>query len=115
MKRNASLRRSTKPIRRVSKKRAAQLREYSARRKVFLELHPICGVWLRENGISENVAAVFALLLTASAPRSTEIHHMNRRFGARLNDETYWLAVCAESHRKIHAEPKWAREQGYLK
>lgn len=115
MKRNTPLKRSTKPIRRVSKKRAKQLRTYSTLRKEFLALHPICQVWLKEQGITESDTAIFHLLLDDYAPRATEVHHMNRRNGARLNDEAYWLAVCAEAHRRIHAEPSWARAEGFLK
>jgi hypothetical protein len=43
-----------------------------------------------------------------------DIHHKNGRIGSMLNDKRYWLSVCRECHTKIHANPKWARENGYL-
>lgn len=48
------------------------------------------------------------------APRATDIHHKNKRHGARLNDETHWLAVCREEHEWIHRNPSEARERGWL-
>lgn len=117
--RRTSLRRGTSqlkrtPIRRVSKKRAKQLREYTKLRNEFLALHPICQVWLKENGIEETTENVFLLMLR-NAPASTEIHHMNRRNGARLNDESEWLAVCRGCHQWIHNNPRAARAAGWLK
>lgn len=46
--------------------------------------------------------------------KATEIHHINGRENERLNDEEFWLAVTREGHLKIHENPKWAREKGYL-
>lgn len=124
MKRTALLRRS-KPIRKVSTKRARQLREYNARRVYFLREHPICQVWLRENGWTHGedgwfysdkmsqVSSVF-LMHVHRAPASTEVHHVAKRRGAMLNDERHWLAVCRHNHDRIESNKSWARANGYL-
>jgi len=143
MKRNAPLlrrtplRRSNKPIarspiRRVSKKRSGQLREYSKRRAIFLALHPVCEVWCAENwwewipappgcgpwyrrvgdesgsAVNDNV-----LLNNHGAPRADQVHHKNKRRGEMLLDEAFWLAVCDEKHKRIENNLAWARERGF--
>lgn len=94
------------PLKRVSSKRSKELREYAKLRKAYLEAHPYCQVWIQEgiiNGTSLN-----------DPPLSTDIHHVRGRWHGRLNDTKYWLAVCRESHEKIHRNPAWAYERGYL-
>lgn len=130
MKRTAPLRRS-KPIRKVSTKRAKQLREYSARRIYFLREHPICQVWLRENGWNETHSGIYTKKVTDrifvqktaidlindphfNAPAATEVHHRNGRTNDKLNDERFWLAVCRENHEWIHNHASAARAKGYL-
>lgn len=81
------------PVKKVSEKRAAQNDEY-------LEAHD---PWLKEHKLCE-----------ACGDPSEEVHHKNGRFGERLTDQTFWMAVCKMCHREIHASPEWAREQGYL-
>jgi hypothetical protein len=77
-------------------KRAKQLRAYSIMRPIFLRSAPFCEVIDCLN-------------------RSTEIHHTKSRIGEMLLDERYLMAVCFSCHRKIHENPKWARENNYLK
>lgn len=98
---NTRLQRRT-PLRRVSKKRAAQNRTYTKKRKAFLIRFPVC--------------QICASLVGEDGPayRSEEVHHRNGRIGVALLDEEKWLAVCRDHHRKIHAEPKWARSRGWL-
>ncbi len=73
--RRTPLKRSTKPIRRVSKKRAKEMQTYAQKRRDFLIKHPVCQVWLAENGFVDTAAAVFLVLLHGAGPKSTEIHH----------------------------------------
>jgi len=81
------------PLRRVSKKRAAQLKKYSVLRKNFLT-NQMCGVCkIRPAG---------------------EIHHKNKRFGERLLDLEHFLAVCRGCHARIHLNPAWAHAKDYL-
>lgn len=132
LKRNKPLARSIKPlrrtpIRRVSKKRGKQLRDYSKARKVFLLEHPICEVWLKENGWwwvspgwyrrKDGDSDVNAQLLSNNygAPAATEVHHMNKRRGEMLLDENFWLASSRENHERIENNKTWARENGFLR
>jgi hypothetical protein len=43
---------------------------------------------------------------------ANQIHHKRGR-GKYLNDETTWLAVSAEGHDKIEANPGWAIDNGF--
>lgn len=119
-----------KPMKRVSDKRRGQLRIYGPRAKRFLEDHQICQVWLKENGWKESwpeagwyyrldeetfpLATTNRLVNVFNAPRSTQVHHKDKRRGARLNDETKWLAVCSKNHRRIEDNKAWARANGFL-
>jgi hypothetical protein len=114
------------PIRKVSKKRAKANAEYSKRRKSFLEAHPICQWWLKENGWVEsgtnNVHLYSKNCITRNtwhlqdmgAPLSTEIHHMKKPKATYLNDESTWMAVSREGHEWIENHKNLAREKGYL-
>lgn len=82
------------PLKKVSRHRESQNREYSKLRKVFLETCPPCPV---TGGVA------------------TEIHHTNHREGKLLNDVSQWLGVSLGGHRYIHSHPKEARENGWLK
>jgi hypothetical protein len=83
------------PIRRVSVKRAAQLKQYAIQRTAYLKAHPICEVCRNEY--------------------STEIHHTQGRIGLALLDEAHWIAICRKDHWFIHQNPSAARAQGLLK
>lgn len=87
-----------KPLRARSLKRQKQEKEYSIRRKIFLEKNPICQIAIP--GICTH--------------HSTEIHHVNDRYGDKLNDETYWKATDRACHQWVHLNPKSAREMGFL-
>jgi hypothetical protein len=43
------------------------------------------------------------------------IHHKAGRLGRWLNDTSEWLAVCLACHDRIHANPAWARANGFSK
>lgn len=45
---------------------------------------------------------------------ATQVHHSKGRLGSLLFDTTYFLPVCDEAHLKIHANPAWAYQMGYL-
>jgi len=85
-----------KPIRKVSKKREVENREYAKLRKKFFE-NP-----------GNIFCAVFPHLL------ATEIHHTRGR-GKYLNDVSTWLAVSREGHIWIHENVKLATERGFMK
>ena len=44
----------------------------------------------------------------------TQVHHMRGRVGPLLIDRRFWLAVSAEGHTWIHANPQLACKQGWL-
>jgi len=87
-----ALKTPTKPIKKVSIKRTKQNAAYLKKRTAFLDgkLCPITG------------------------NKATEIHHTNGRENERLLDEEFWLAVTRAGHQYIHANPQWARDNGYL-
>lgn len=83
------------PLKRVSKKRAKDMKTYSAQRKVFLEKNPSCQI--------------------CHEAYATDVHHGAGRSGPNYLDETHWFALCNPCHiHKVHGNPKWARANGYL-
>ncbi len=130
--RRTPLRRSGKPLRRtplrrVSKTRAAELRVYSTRRKIFLAEHPVCEVWCAENGFAWRRPGWYARPVAGSvevnadvlfnnyaAPRATQVHHKNKRRRAMLLDEKFWLPVSPHNHERIENNKAWARRHGFL-
>lgn len=100
------------PLKRVSAKRAEQLREYSIRRKAFLEAHPFCAV-AAEASKKMFVNRQVGTFWMEHTP-ATDIHHIRGRRDAMLLDERYWLAVSREGHDAIHQNPNKAREMGWL-
>ena len=121
------------PIAKISDRRAAERRQYAKARARYLADHPVCELWLYENGwrlipscIGLGIAYEFACsaggmitlwprdLLSHGAPRSSEIHHRAKSHGKRLLDERWWMAVCRASHDKIENNKSWARSEGYL-
>lgn len=91
-----------KPLRRVSKKRAAENKTYAKQRAEFLAKHLHC-----------EICIAMCLFVGEMRPPS-DVHHQNGRNGRRLLDEAYWLAVCREHHQWIHDNPKEARQRGWL-
>lgn len=109
-----------KPIRRVSKKRAEDMKKYSALRKQFLAEFPLCYVWWSENAKECPNQAHYGLwceMIRAGHVNNpcpaTEVHHKARRGKNYLNTDT-WLAVSRKNHVRLHENPSWARERGYL-
>jgi len=80
------------PLRKVSKKRAEELKEYKKLREELLTPSVTCEVCLTR--------------------KATQIHHKKRR-GKYMLDQSTYLPCCAECHRKIEDNPKWARDCGY--
>jgi hypothetical protein len=125
IKRNKPLRRT--PIRRVSKKRQRDMREYARLRKEFLEENPVDQIWLAEHGFKmtrdpmtgwyETVHgicySVNELLSDLRAPHATEVHHRAKRGKNYLNVST-WLALGRENHERVEQNKSWARAQGFL-
>lgn len=112
----------TVPLRRVSRRRLEQIRLYGVRGPRFLKAHPYCQVWLALRAVTE-AAAIRGRGLVINpqtgrqvrVPRSTAIHHRNKRRGARLLDECEWLAVSWWGHAQVEENKRWARSRGFLR
>lgn len=83
-----------RPIRKFSKKRAAENRKYSTLRKQFLE-DKEC-----EAG------------LEGCTGMASEVHHKKGRIGENFLDVSTWLAVCHHCHIEIETKPAMAKELG---
>ena len=133
MKRSTPLRRKTRLkrktwMRRISKRRSGERAKYLLRRKIFLAKHPYCQWWLAEHGKRESQVLIRGGGLPFISkvdkypgcfdfwrvPYSREIHHKNKRTGARLLDESQWMAVSRAGHKWIEAHKSEARAKGYL-
>ena len=85
-------------LRRVSNKRALELRAYAIMRPIFLRKNPFCE------------------FDPMCLKPSVDIHHIRGRAGNLLTDERYLMAICREHHTwMIHENAKKAREIGLLK
>lgn len=82
------------PLRRVSRKQGERLAVYRVLKGHYFEEHPACEM-----------------------PRckkwAEDIHHKAGR-GINTNNVEFFMAVCRTCHRKIHDQPVWAAEKGYL-
>jgi hypothetical protein len=74
--------------------------------------HPYCQIFIVRHGLDEREVIERRGLCTRtiqgkdhffSVPRSTEIHHRNKRTGARKNDQRFWMAASRAQH-------EWAEE-----
>lgn len=84
-----------RPIRRVSRVRGKQLREYAKARAIYMHQHSLCEI-------------------LGCSVWSSQLHHRKGRVGKMLNDKRYWMALCWSHHSKIHDNPRWAMDHGYL-
>lgn len=85
-----------KRINPIADKRLEELAIYRIARDEYLLEHPICEV----EGCVE---------------KSTHIHHKKGRIGKLVYDKKYFMAVGDACHpKKIHENPEWSREMGYL-
>lgn len=81
-----------KPIKRRSKKRAEQEKEYLILNKKFLAEGHICPV---------------------TGDPATEVHHKKGRIGKLLTDVRYFLGVSSKGHHYIETHPAEAYEKGW--
>jgi len=81
-------------IKPVSDNRAEELAIYRPRRDKYMLDNPKC-----ECGCGRD---------------SEDLHHKNGRRGKMVYNIKYFMAVARVCHTKIHENPEWAREKGYL-
>lgn len=80
----------------ISDKRAEGLAKYRGERDAYLKEFTECEVHDCNNP-------------------SSQIHHKAGRNGSLLWDREYFMACCGVCHpQRIHENPKWARECGYI-
>ena len=118
------------PLRRQSKLRQSECKEYMRKREAFLSKHNLCQIWLWHDGWSDNGDGTYTDIETVSAGtysanelievfgahQSTEVHHKccgKNRKATYLREDT-WMAVSAWGHNFIHKNPKLAYERGWL-
>jgi hypothetical protein len=82
-------------IRKNSKRRAAQVRQYNKRVKVWKEENPVCKADL-----------------PGCSKQTVDCHHRKGKIELLLLDETYWLPVCRHCHNWIERNPNAAKEKG---
>lgn len=91
-----AVRSKRKRIKVVSDKKLEDLKLYRENRDEYMFKHPVCEVDECENP-------------------STDLHHKAGRSGSLLWNPKYFLATCHHCHFiRIHENPKWAREKGYI-
>jgi len=113
---NKKEKKGRKPIKKVSKVRAALNREYMKLRAEFLAAHPYCQWFMREHGLCEGLVLTHGGYYDGSTHPvtvSTEVHHVKGR-GKYLLDTSTWMAVSAEGHRNIHADPATSYAKKYM-
>lgn len=93
--RRTPIKQSNKPIRQVSKKRQAQLDEYSKKRDEFIKQHPTCRAGLKR-----------------CTEVADDVHHMKGKENDLLLDERYWLPICRSCHIIITAQSRMAIDTG---
>lgn len=81
-------------IRKVSKRRLSQLKEYAICKLDYLKQNPKCECCERA--------------------KATQIHHIIGREGKRLLDKEWFAAVCMSCHNRIEQNRAWAAEHGFL-
>lgn len=85
-----------KSISPISDKRAKELKTYREKRDQYLKNNPICEVHDCDN-------------------KTTNCHHKAGRSGSLLYNDEYFMACCSSCHpKRIHENPKWARDNGYI-
>ena len=99
LKRKTPLKRSQKPLKRsplrkVSSKQSKRLTAYSKAKQEYAKEHPICEV-------------------KGCASLAQDLHHKAGR-GSKIADKEYFMAICRYHHSFCHANPSWARANGYL-
>ncbi len=114
-----------KRIKPTTAKRAAERRQYAKQSAAYLAAHPYDQITIALHGLNEDSVRwhgtgdstpvrVKIPSGIVTVQRSNQIHHRNKGFGARLLDERWWMATCAESHDFVERNKGVARELGLL-
>lgn len=113
--RSSPLKRSTTPIRRVSRPRRVQNQDYAKVKAEYLSTHPFCQITIARLGLDESLVIVGnGWCEGCFIPRATTIHHRNKRDGDRLTDVRWFLSGCWRQHDWVEANKQLARSLGFL-
>lgn len=118
MKRSSSLSRTT-PISNVSSRRKTERAEYTREAARYLALHPYCQIFIFRHELSEEAVLrgkgqLVYMGKTIRVPRASQIHHRNKRDGARLLDQRWWMSASAIEHDWVEHHKDVARALGLL-
>lgn len=91
--RKSEEKKSKKPIKKLSEKRAKQTAKYLRARLEYLNENPYC----------ERCGA-----------SATDLHHKMGRREELIYDKKYFMSACRRCHDWIHTNDAEARDQGYL-
>ena len=109
-----------KRLPKVSARRKREGAIYAKLRREFLAAHPYCQAFIALMGLDEAALLQWGgwfrdvYGLADRVPASTDVHHKAGRYGGNYLNPATWLAVSRESHRRIHENPAWAKERGFL-
>lgn len=82
-----------KPINKISTKESKRLVKYYKAKAEYMIDHEYCEV--------------------CNLEKADQIHHKKGRIGDLLFNKKYFLASCDSCHKKIEANPLWAKTLGY--
>lgn len=87
-------------IRKESKKRGKENREYEKLKKQYLALNPVCEGNVIDNGV------------LICSYKATDLHHMAGRTGKLLTNTMYFMALCRNCHTWAELNPEKAKAKG---
>lgn len=94
-------------MRKISDRQRKRLAEYAKVKKEYLTTRKsfceVCADPVITDGVSKMILI-----------KADTIHHRRGRAGNLLLDTRFFLSVCNNCHDRIHNNPAWAREHGYL-
>jgi len=105
------------PLRRVSKKRQREMKEYGPRKASYFQR-----LAKKQQGLGLNPPDDFTPWCEVCLAEEWELmpaedwHHVlpKGRGGKQNQEEGLMIAVSRLAHRKIHDDPQWSEKRGYL-
>jgi len=95
----ASKPKARKPVRKVSKKRQRENRQYARAKREWKAFLVGLNCWYCRN---------------CGGKPSDSPHHFRGRAGKLFTYHGFFVPLCADCHDKVHHEQDWARQRGLL-